>query len=1467
MSDTVSSDSVSSSKKRSSLVESPIKNNISVTSYEKKTAGDDQTKEWEFISELPKHLDDISNASYVNLSGLHFNISLIPKNVTHLNLDNSKLGGEILPELLNLRSLSINYCGLSDFSLIKNIVSLISLSATGNSFSSLKDMPILPNLCILDLRNNSNELPPVPVLRACSSTNIHHFNGHALNESDIKDAYGKSPIIGMALRCGAAIETDDELTARDFLTRDLTEKFKNTKDSNYVKVDLDKKTASIEVPGAYDIKWYTNFTRDNLYNQWKLINKNEQISNYKVDPNTKKKDVVSNKTGLNTEEEQVNYNKTSQIETNKTKNLYNDNHEQCKIINIDDSMFQHLLKCEFKLYDKEAKKDLTFCVFTDNVIGYEEGSIILPYPITPDISGPFREGSLILTIPMSIKAKIVWFIDDTVLEEDSSSIKLTHEHVKRTIMCILRPYMTYFPSIMFTELKSKSKVITGIDPIVSGIEFPSILVEGTEINFTGQVNSLNNNDLKIRIERSLNFHSDWEHCEQLDPNNLFYKPSKDDINHYLRIVYSFTEYDEKSNFYFYSTSRVIPGKPMFSKPKIIGCPFVNGYLLALAIYSGGNMGHSIYRWYSSDDGSFSDRMLIFEGSPHLRTIDEVHLGRYISCEMIPIRDDDITGEPQEVRFPEPIQKEQETIHTADDLPQEIYTSKPIEVYENANWFITSPSSEDGFVCVGQGKEFIPSEEYIGQFLKVEFNRHNIVLGQIQKQKSHRRISFKLNLTDACVGSKVSIPDSISSSNSEILWMRVKNNKAIVVDVDSRSYEFSNDDLNSCIKAVVILLDENRDQIGVMYSDMTPVIELNAKQLYIRGEFFVGASLTPACSKTIHSVSWYISKDSEFWELVQEQSVDSDKNEIGAHEFKLSDACVGSYIMCEATIDDESHKGGNGYHMVTFKKSFAISDVVVSHSRRSNSGSVSRRSSVMDAYQCRDLVTRLVHIKNREFKVTVNSFETSVKIFISYLDKSRIIRTREITNYQTIKEGRDTAFIFDLEQLNDTLLNDKTFYKTRFACACVFKCDDSREMRVYRSSETITPRLDLNNIVKNRLLNIDFGRKLLTCTACADDYSLDYEFSIIKLKEEDEMKSILMRDRKGIKEYDADSVKYSDKKKLYTFDDKVITHGKFCTKIDEEKRWIYIKNGVPYRYIEGNEVHDVIQARSSRNTCPLPEFKDSICVKCSIWVSEPGFNSDEIVTVNEFEEEVVPPKTYSSTDIYIESNTNLLAKKGSFTFTGNASVGKGEWDITFNKSGVHIKSKNGKDNEFEWKHLHLEEVDGYLKMETGPTSTYLINVSSSVIKKDVDKAKFLIVLASKIQLDNIKKDMEVLINNLNKRTNIVKSLERMSEYSQSISKKIYSMSSDNLLPLFVRAYRAVLSKNIRHIILQKCQQNQKVENYLNTSLHHLSSVIKLVNRHSTTCNTAEAKRIKKLSAMRLLADENLSDYVLLVISGN
>lgn len=757
----------------------------------------------------------------------------LPQTLTTINLVNNPLLDMKLPLLKNLRSISLDYCKLTSFKGFPMFPQLRFLSVSNNKLTSFKYLPPLLKLEYFDISNNSFEFSSKLSIAAIGSISMTTFNEVTLTTDDLFEAYQLSPLVGYSLRMGrdpTPCETPEEeiRKSQDFLTSKLA-KHIESKGEQPITMNLNvcqyEGESSLICPVESEtIKWYRSRSPDHG-SEWVQI----------TPPSSQK---------------------------------------QNNILPITMFIRMHLIKCEFTLDNK------TFAIFTDYPIGHDKQDLSLPFPLDPVIAGLPLEGSLISLIPLPLPARAAWLCQSRLIAQDVTSIILTNKEINQVIRCLLQPYCPDYPDVSFATVFVETDTVSPLLPTVSGLTFPENIVEGVKITFTRKIFPDREGKSQILVERARGITEEWFVVSELTKDDLTYIPSCSDAGHYLRVSYApVTEEGAVGDtVFFYSSTRVLPTLPVFTNGVIGGLPKTNYTLCAVADYKGGIRGHCSYNWYVSDEPISSDNFKFILGDESRKvatdtqffTIPPDYDNKYMLSEMVPVREDEVVGEPIYAVLSEPIIEDEPPEPLKVEIPTPLTDGMEINVKEQATFYISSTKGFCGFTEVKRGTSIVLKDKWVGRVLRITTKTADTVVGQIKQSLPVVRdvvIEF-----DKCVCGELAKlrvePETLTPDNFQVAWIRcAANDIQKCVAFNCTKYIFKPHDIGFQIRVCVTPIDFEGNLLEQFYSDMTPIVKTQPINVSaIKGKIVEGESIYVEIEngKEPVSIKWLRSDPKKVW---------------------------------------------------------------------------------------------------------------------------------------------------------------------------------------------------------------------------------------------------------------------------------------------------------------------------------------------------------------------------------------------------------------------------------------------------------------------------------------------------------------------------------------------------------------------------------------------------------------------------
>ncbi|OHT00557.1 hypothetical protein TRFO_07875 [Tritrichomonas foetus] len=749
----------------------------------------------------------------------------LPKKLTTLNLVNNPLLDMKIPLLKQLRSISLDGCGLTSFEGFPAFPQLRFLSVSNNKFKNFKGLPILMRLEYFNIANNAFDFLSKLSIAAVGSISINTFNDAELTAEDLEEAFSLSPLVGYSLRMGRDPEPCDTpeeevRKSQNFLTAKLAEYLKSKEVEDPILslnvCQYENETALICPLEPKSIKWYRTRSPDRG-SEWVLIPTNNQ--------------------------------------------------KQPNILPLTMLLRMHLVKCEFVLDNNK-----TYSLYTDNPIGRSPEDLCLPFPLDPVIAGLPLEGSLISLIPLPLPARAAWLRQNETIAEDVTSILLTNKEIGHVITCLLQPYCPNYPSVSFATVFVETEIVDPILPTVSGVSFPDNLLEGVKIEFTRKIFPDREGESQILVERARGITEEWVLVAELTPDNFSYIPSCDDAGNYLRVSYAPVTEEGVigQTVYFYSSSRVLPTLPVFTNAVIGGLPKTNFTLCAVADYKGGRRGHCSYSWFFSPVSITSSNIRQLEcvaRDTAFYTIQPEQKDGYLACEMVPVREDEVIGEAVYAALTEPIIEDEPPQEFQCPLPKVITAGLELKFTEQVTFYVSSTKGFCGFTEIKRGSSLTIRDNWVGRILRLVTNESDVVLGEI-KPSTPEIHAVTINCAKYECGEKATVEirqKFLKPDRLETIWIRCSDSIEKAVAFNTSEYYFQPHDIGFQIKVRVTPFDDNHDYFPYCESKMTPSIKSTVYDApIITGKLTEGSTVQVAYGKDVDEVKWLRSDSKQKW---------------------------------------------------------------------------------------------------------------------------------------------------------------------------------------------------------------------------------------------------------------------------------------------------------------------------------------------------------------------------------------------------------------------------------------------------------------------------------------------------------------------------------------------------------------------------------------------------------------------------
>lgn len=739
----------------------------------------------------------------------------IPTSVTSLSLSRNPLYRCSLPKLDNLHSLFLDHCQLTSFECFPFLPSLRFLSITNNKISTFCGLHMFPKLETLRIHSNKHEFDVVSSLCAFGTLSLSMFNDEQVTQDDYIRAYSHSSLVGISLRLGrdpvVGHDYDSEIMkSQKFLSHQLAKFLKSKEVYKLIYVGGDKPYIKIPID-ASDVRWFVNCGFDGSGREWTQV----------------------------------------------PFELLFDNHKILKVTNF---LMGRIVKAEFK-YNK-----VQFSLYSDEPIDFNREELCLPFPITPKIDGDPLEGSLISLMPLNVPVRVAWVVDDKVIAYNQSTVLITNEENGKSIKCVINPYCLKFPNIVFNSVYTETGPVEPILPTVHGIQFPQIVIEDEVISFSRCVMPDREGDSEIFVERSLSPSSNWVKISQLYPHDLSFLPTINEVDFYLRVSYKPVTKDgiEGETHYFYSNGKVYPSLPRFVKYGMGGDALIGYPLIAVTDYRGGAIGECSFRWFQSKKPIRSYKEVKGLGNPigtgFYHTCTEEDFQNYIVCELIPVRSDEVIGEPVVICTPEPV-KEASIPHVDFEVSTHLLVGKSIEVHEPLSFLVSNPDDDKMFTMVCHDTKWKPKTEHAGKILRIVDSKQGIdTVAGIIALPDPVVSSLKLAYDDVIIGNEISLTivgRRLTEENIEIVWCRVQGTTyEKPISVDTCTYTLKEEDVGYKIKVRVTPFSCNRARLQCVESSLTPTVKGNDyTKPKLVGDYIEGSVLSLSAFYQLTNINW------------------------------------------------------------------------------------------------------------------------------------------------------------------------------------------------------------------------------------------------------------------------------------------------------------------------------------------------------------------------------------------------------------------------------------------------------------------------------------------------------------------------------------------------------------------------------------------------------------------------------------
>ena len=607
-------------------------------------------------------------------------LKTINPNVCVLNLARNPLNSAAVPLFQRLRTLCLDGCGIRSFEGLPLFPRLIFLSMANNQLTSYAGLKVIPTIESVVLSGNPANFDKHLTIQAFGSIRLASFNREGITESDMTKAFSMSPIVGHALRCGrdpvVAEDGDENKKSQQWMTRRLRD---------VVNLETEELPISLQVPNPDDEEQVIRLPFEQakvtawMMDRWNDKNGIEWIPI----PGTENKKKLS----------------TS--------------------IQVITAMRLRLIRCDFMI------DDVPLSMYTEEPVGRRRKELSLPYPLTPVIVGVPVEGSTVAMTPLWAPCRVAWVRESETIAQDVEQVVLTAKDVNHSIAVLLQPHCPDFPDVVFSTVFQTTELVAPLMPLVTGVRWPSEVLEGVTIQFSREFTPDREGQSQILVERSASMSGEWLLVTQMESTEMVYTPSNSDVDMYLRISYTPVTDDNiiGKTVYFYAADKVKPTYPVFKNPVIGGVPKTHYPLVALADYSGGVKGPCSYNWYFSKSpidtkkGHTNPKLKLVAKNTQYFTPDVHMADGYLACLMVPVRNDEVFGDPVFVATDSPI--------LLDDPPKplpkfeckEVVVGKTLHFPFTVDVLLSKTSGFCGFDVLKTGSTFTPREKHIGRIAR------------------------------------------------------------------------------------------------------------------------------------------------------------------------------------------------------------------------------------------------------------------------------------------------------------------------------------------------------------------------------------------------------------------------------------------------------------------------------------------------------------------------------------------------------------------------------------------------------------------------------------------------------------------------------------------------------------------------------------------------------------------------------
>ena len=774
-------------------------------------------------------------------------LKTINPNICGLNLSRNPLNSCKIPAFQRLRTLALDGCGIASLAQLPVLPNLTFLSLSDNELTSYQGLRVIPSLESVVLSGNPVEFDKILTIQAFGSIRMTAFNREGLTQDELSKAFAMSPIVGHALRSGRdpmpAEDEDETRKSQLWLTSALRETLGDSMEQvptslSVTQPDDDEQIVSLPLSGATVTAWLMDRWSDKGDIEWVPVPGTEKTRKF------------------------------------------------TESIHIITAMRLHLIRCDFML------GNTSFSMYVDEPIGKRRKELSLPYPLTPTIIGVPVEGSTVAMTPLWAPCRVAWIRESETIAQDVETVVLSSQDVNHSIAVLLQPHLPDFPDVVFSTVFQATGLVAALLPLVTGIRFPEEIVEGETIEFTRVFTPDREGESQILVERCASPSGEWLMVAQLQPSDLRYTPTNSDCDMFLRISYTPVTDDNivGKTVYFYAPQKVMATYPVFRNAVIGGVTKTHYPMVALADYSGGIKGACSYDWYFSKrpidtKKGITPKMKLVAKNTQYFTPDQHMADGYIGCLMVPVRSDEVVGDPAFVATDGPIQLEDAPKPFENfDCPK-VVVGKTIHFPRTVDVLLSKTTGFCGFDVLKTGTSYTPREKHIGRIARVVSDACDIMLGEVQPA-TPVILSVDMQVDKWVVGQTVAISiqhKHLSPDRIAIIWTKCRQGFEKVVAVDTPEYILSPKDTTFSIKVAAIAIDQQGNRLPPTYSKLSPPIQpAGLTETSIQGQLKEGREIYISCYEPVDSVVWLRSNGKRFVEIATTDSYILTVDDVGKY---------------------------------------------------------------------------------------------------------------------------------------------------------------------------------------------------------------------------------------------------------------------------------------------------------------------------------------------------------------------------------------------------------------------------------------------------------------------------------------------------------------------------------------------------------------------------------------------------------